>query len=76
MKKAAKTRMRGHSSSKLESADDDIDYLHPDGKPRVSEQQKQVDKSEREKPVSEKSIEEADGHHMCTAQCRNRHAQH
>ena len=52
---------------------DDIDYLHPGGKPRVSDQQTQMDKEERDKPICQKSLDEADGHHMCNDRCKSKH---
>ena len=58
----------------LPDYDDDIDYLHPDGKPKVSDCQKKTDDAERLKPVSRASIDEADGHHMCSEGCRRRHS--
>lgn len=52
---------------------DDIDYLHPEGKPIVSDRQKHMDKEERDKPISKKSLDEADGHHMCNDRCKSKH---
>jgi hypothetical protein len=46
-----------------------IDYLHPDGKPQISEEQKRINKEEQKKPVSQQALQEADGHHVCTDEC-------
>jgi len=50
-----------------------IDYLHPNGVPKISEEQKKVNKEEQKKPVSRQALEEADGHHMCTDSCLGKH---
>jgi hypothetical protein len=46
-----------------------IDYLHPDGVPQISEEQKRINREEQKKPVSQQSLQEADGHHVCTEEC-------
>ncbi|HEY9731266.1 MAG TPA: hypothetical protein V6C89_05105 [Drouetiella sp.] len=52
----------------------DIDYLHPDGKPAATTKKT---KSEEEYALAEKSTEksiaEADGHHMCSSECQKHH---
>ena len=48
---------------------DKIDYLHPEGKPPTTEEQKQINREEKAKPVSKTALEEADGHHVCTSEC-------
>ncbi|MBS1992306.1 MAG: hypothetical protein JSS86_14805 [Cyanobacteria bacterium SZAS LIN-2] len=48
---------------------DKIDYLHPNGMPRISEEQKRINEEEQKKPVSKQALEEADGHHICTEAC-------
>ncbi len=55
---------------------ENIDYMHPDGIPIVSEEQRRIDESQRKqlRPRT-KSIDEADGHHMCSEQCRAKHRQ-
>ena len=54
--------------------EDDIDYLHPDGKPAAPA--KKI-KTEEEYAIAEKSTEksiaEADGHHMCSKDCQQHH---
>jgi hypothetical protein len=51
----------------------DIDYLHPDGKP-AAPAQKQA--SEEEAALAErdkdKAIAEVDGHHMCSPSCQHK----
>lgn len=53
---------------------EDIDYLHPDGKPAAPAKKT---KSEEEYALAEKSVEksiaEADGHHMCSPECQKHH---
>lgn len=55
--------------------DENIDYLHPDGKPATPPKE---EKSEEERALNEKSsdkqIAEADGHHICSADCQKHHA--
>ncbi|MBS1956135.1 MAG: hypothetical protein JST89_18265 [Cyanobacteria bacterium SZAS-4] len=55
--------------------EDDIDYLHPDGKP--ADGAKKL-KTVEEKAIAEstkgKSIAEVDGHHMCSPGCQKQHA--
>ncbi len=58
--------------------DEEIDYLHPDGKP-VSES-KSTDGTifdERELEAASKreknALVDADGHHMCSAECQHKH---
>ena len=52
---------------------DKVDYMHPEGKPITTAKQKEEDSKEREKPVSQTALAEADGHHMCTAECLGKH---
>ena len=46
-----------------------IDYLHPHGKPEISEEQEKINEEEKKKPVSKHALQEADGHHMCSERC-------
>ena len=50
-----------------------IDYLHPDGVPQISEEQKKINAEAQKKPVSKQALEEADGHHMCSDSCLGKH---
>jgi hypothetical protein len=50
-----------------------IDYLHPNGVPKISEEQEKINKEEQKKPVSKQALEEADGHHMCSESCLGKH---
>ncbi|CAN5409670.1 hypothetical protein BH11CYA1_BH11CYA1_35440 [soil metagenome] len=52
---------------------DKVDYMHPEGKPVTSPEQKAEDIKEREKPVSQTALAEADGHHMCSEECLGKH---
>ena len=51
----------------------EIDYLHPNGKPVVTEIERRLSQEEQKKPVSRQALEEADGHHICSERCRNKH---
>ena len=50
-----------------------IDYMHPNGKPAISDEQKKINKEEQNKPVTPQALEEADGHHVCTEECLGKH---
>lgn len=51
----------------------DIDYLHPDGKPSTpAGKAKDEGQAAQDKSI-EKSIAEADGHHMCSSECQKHH---
>jgi hypothetical protein len=52
---------------------DKIDYMHPEGKPPTTPEQKQVNREEKAKPVSKSALVEADGHHVCTESCLGKH---
>jgi hypothetical protein len=52
----------------------EIDYMHPNGVPSISEAQKKINKEEQKKPVSKQALDEADGHHICTDQCLGKHS--
>ncbi|GEM_PF-934386 len=54
---------------------DKVDYCHPDGKPAATPEQKAINKEEWQKPVSKQSLQEADGHHVCTESCLGKHEQ-
>ena len=47
----------------------EIDYMHPNGLPKVSEAQEKINREEQKKPISKQALEEADGHHICTERC-------
>jgi hypothetical protein len=51
-----------------------IDYMHPNGVPPISEAQKKINKEEQKKPVSKQALDEADGHHICSDECRGKHS--
>jgi hypothetical protein len=51
-----------------------IDYMHPNGVPPISEMQKKINQEEQKKPVSKQALEEADGHHMCSDECMKKHS--
>jgi hypothetical protein len=51
-----------------------IDYLHPNGVPKISKEQEKINKEEQKKPVSRQALEEADGHHMCSDHCLGKHS--
>lgn len=52
---------------------DKVDYLHPDGKPKMTPEEKAINDVELQKPVSKNAIQEADGHHVCTESCLGKH---
>lgn len=54
--------------------EENIDYLHPDGKPAAPAKKLKSaeEKAEAQKSV-QKSIDEADGHHMCSSECQSHH---
>ncbi|MBS2001654.1 MAG: hypothetical protein U0103_02650 [Candidatus Obscuribacterales bacterium] len=51
----------------------DIDYLHPDGKPSTPVGKAHDEESALKEKSVEKSIAEADGHHMCSPDCQKHH---
>ncbi len=54
--------------------EDDIDYLHPDGKPADGAKKlKTVEEKAIAESTQSKSIAEADGHHMCSPSCQKHH---
>jgi hypothetical protein len=53
--------------------EDNVDYLHPDGKPATSEKVKTVEEYAIGEKSVQKSIDEADGHHMCSDECQKHH---
>jgi hypothetical protein len=52
---------------------DDIDYMHPNGKPITQECQKTEEELVKEQKSVQKSIDEADGHHICSDSCQRHH---
>ena len=60
-------------SKATEPKEKKVDYMHPNGVPAISEEQKKINAEEQEKPVSKTAIEEADGHHVCTSECLGKH---
>jgi hypothetical protein len=57
---------------------DDIDYLHPHGKPaspKVDKQKHAFDGRELEEDAKSKknALIDADGHHICSPECQKRH---
>ncbi|MGH9547791.1 MAG: hypothetical protein ACRD3W_00385 [Terriglobales bacterium] len=58
---------------------DDIDYLHPEGKPEGSRLEKDTgntfDEHEAEADAKRRRNSEidTDGHHMCSQECQRRH---
>jgi len=60
--------------------EENIDYLHPHGKPAPTEQPKKDEKVEfdgRELEAESKRLRNAeidtDGHHVCSRECQNKH---
>ncbi|MBI2810300.1 MAG: hypothetical protein HYX67_05690 [Candidatus Melainabacteria bacterium] len=54
--------------------EDDIDYLHPDGKPATpAKKLTTVEEKATAEKSTEKSIAEADGHHICSDSCQKHH---
>lgn len=53
--------------------DEEIDYLHPSGKPTMIEKQKTQEDLSKEFQSVQKSIDDADGHHMCSDNCQSHH---
>jgi hypothetical protein len=52
----------------------DIDYLHPQGKPRSESKRRSFENELEEEQKNKKlALEEADGHHICSDECRRRH---
>jgi cytochrome c5 len=57
----------------------EIDYLHPHGKPEmgsetIDEKDRPIEEKMRESRTSQKAIEEADGHHVCSQKCQKHHS--
>jgi len=59
------------------SQTDEIDYLHPDGKPNVEGEGRKAEfdaeEVAQEQVQRNKAIEEADGHHVCSETCQAHH---
>jgi len=54
----------------------EIDYLHPDGKPKVAQSvpmKPSVEESLKDAKSTGKSNAEADGHHVCQDNCLSEH---
>ncbi len=50
-----------------------VDYLHPDGKPATWKKVKTEEEYAIAEKSVQKSIDEADGHHMCSSECQKHH---
>ncbi len=60
--------------STTEEKEDEIDYLHPDGKPADgAEKLNTVEEKAVAETSKDKSIAEVDGHHMCSPGCQKHH---
>ncbi|HEY9679881.1 MAG TPA: hypothetical protein V6C76_17895 [Drouetiella sp.] len=59
--------------SEAEKNEKDIDYLHPDGKPENAKKLKSAEEYAIAEKQMQKSIDEADGHHMCSTECQKHH---
>lgn len=46
-----------------------VDYMHPEGMPSFGAEQDASSEAEQRKPISKQALQEADGHHMCSASC-------
>jgi hypothetical protein len=53
--------------------EENVDYLHPDGKPANPSKLKTEEEYAIAEKSVQKSIDEADGHHMCTPDCQKHH---
>ena len=54
--------------------EDDVDYLHPDGKPAApAKNLNTVEEKAMAEQSKDKSIAEADGHHVCSPSCQKHH---
>jgi len=58
--------------------ENDIDYLHPDGKPEQNkdtgkEVKKSIEEQLEDVRTVQQSIDEADGHHVCSSKCQTHH---
>ncbi len=54
--------------------EDEIDYLHPDGKPAApAKSASTVEEKATAEKSEEKSLAEVDGHHVCSASCQKHH---
>ena len=52
---------------------ENIDYMHPHGKPTAQESKKTEEELVQEQKSVQKAIDEADGHHMCSDACQRHH---
>ncbi len=53
---------------------DDVDYLHPDGKPAApAKTTNTVEEKALAEQSKDKSIAEVDGHHVCSPSCQTHH---
>jgi hypothetical protein len=52
---------------------DNIDYMHPDGKPVSQACKKTEEELVQEQKSVQRAINEADGHHICSAGCQQHH---
>lgn len=57
----------------------EIDYMHPHGKPKsepviADETHTPIEQKIKDARSVQKSIEEADGHHVCSKNCQKHHS--
>jgi hypothetical protein len=64
-------------SGKGEETSEEIDYMHPDGKPTAADkvmENPSIEEKVEDLKSTQKALEEADGHHVCTDKCQEHHA--
>jgi hypothetical protein len=66
------------STKKLrdDSYSQNIDYLHPHGKPMEevqADEEQTIEKQVESRKQTRRAIEEADGHHICATDCQRHH---
>lgn len=58
----------------MKKIEKEIDYLHPNGKPKVSKKHETFEHQLEDDTKSERNaLAEADGHHVCSDECRRSH---
>ena len=56
---------------------EEIDYMHPDGKPTAADkvtEKLSVEEKVQDLKSTRTALEEADGHHLCSDKCQTHHA--
>jgi hypothetical protein len=75
----AETEQKVTTMASQKTNENEIDYMHPHGKPEmkpeaIDEAFEPIEQKIKDARASQKSIEEADGHHVCSKKCQKHHS--